>query len=121
MRFLSTILETSEIEEGIREDVLQYYKEAKESFASLGVPMEEEAELVFSNHLVALMKRIKTREFVDSMDEKMFSEVSGRAMEKAGMLAAPFFEKEGLPANKTEVFLVATHIELALQKGGETV
>ena len=46
----------------------------------------------------------------------MFSEVSEKAYNFAETLVKPFFEKEGETVNRTEVFLVATHIELALQK-----
>lgn len=116
MKFIDKVLETSEIEADIKEDVLAYYEEAKKEFKKMNIPMDEDAELVFSNHLIALLKRIKRKAFVADIDEEMFSEVSEKAYNLAETLVKPFFEKEGETVNRTEVFLVATHIELALQK-----
>ena len=113
MKFIDKVLETSEIETDIKEDVLAYYEEAKKQFKKMNIPMDEDAELVFSNHLIALLKRIKRKAFVADIDEEMFSE---KAYNFAETLVKPFFEKEGETVNRTEVFLVATHIELALQK-----
>lgn len=115
MNYLNTLLENSEVDESIKEDVLNSYKEVKEAFAETGIKMDDNAEFVFSNHILALLKRIKANAFVEDIDEEMISEVSEEAFGIAEKLVGGQFSKEGLPVNRSEVFLVATHIEMALQ------
>ncbi len=116
MKFLNMVLENSEIDETIKEDVLTSYKQVKKAFQKTGIVMDEDAEFVFSNHILALLKRIKAHSFVEDLDEEMLSQVSEKAYLIAKSLIEGLFEKEGLPINRSEVFLVATHMELALQK-----
>lgn len=116
MKFLNTLLENSEIDESIKDEVLKSYQEIKEAFARTGIPMDYDAELVFSNHILALLKRIKEHSFVEDIDEDTLSEVSDEAFQVADGLVGSYFTQEGLPVNRSEVFLVATHIEMALLK-----
>lgn len=109
-------MENSEIDESIKEDVLNSYKKVKDRFAETGIVMDENAEFMFSNHILALLKRVKERSFVSDIDESMMEEVSIEAMKIAENLVKDIFEKEEIPLNQSEVFLVATHIEIAMQK-----
>lgn len=115
MKYLTTLLENSEIDESIKEDVLASYKEVKEAFAKTGIVMDDNAEFVFSNHILALLKRIKANEFVDEIDEETIAEVSEESFGIAEKLVSGLFEKNNVAVNRSEVFLVATHIEMALQ------
>lgn len=109
-------MENSEIDESIKEDVLNAYKKVKDKFAETGIVMDENAEFMFSNHILALLKRVKERSFVSDIDESMMEEVSTEAKKIAENLVNEIFEKEEIPLNQSEVFLVATHIEIAMQK-----
>lgn len=115
MKYLNTLLENSEIDENVREGIVNSYKEVKEAFGKTGIVMDDNAEFVFSNHILALLKRIKANDFVEDIDEDMMSEVSKEAFEIAAKLVSGQFSKEALPVNRSEVFLVATHIEMAMQ------
>lgn len=116
VKFLNMVLENSEIEESIKEEVLSSYKKVKEAFQNTKIAMDEDSEFVFSNHIIALLKRIKAHSFVDDLDDEMLGQVSQKAYDIANSLVGELFVKEGLPINRSEVFLVATHIDLALQK-----
>lgn len=109
-------MENSEIDESIKEEVLNLYKQVKDKFAETGIVMDENAEFMFSNHILALLKRVKERSFVSDIDESMMEEVSTEAKKIAENLVNEIFEKEEIPLNQSEVFLVATHIEIAMQK-----
>ena len=119
VKFLNMVLENSELDESIREDVLSSYHKVKDAFQKTGIVMDDDSEFVFSNHIIALLKRIKAHSFVDDLDEEMLSQVSQKAFDIANKLVGVLFVKEGLPINRSEVFLVATHIDLALQKQSE--
>lgn len=113
MKYLNTLLENSELDESIKEDALKYYAEVKDAFAKTGIVMDDNAEFVFSNHILALIKRIKANEFVEDIDEENIAEVSQESFDLAEKLVGGLFEREGLPVNRSEVFLVSTHLEIA--------
>lgn len=116
MKFLNMVLENSEIEDDIRDEVISSYKNVKKAFKNTKITMDADSEFVFSNHIIALLKRIKAHSFVEDLDDEMLSQVSQKAYDIANSLVGELFVKEGLPINRSEVFLVATHIDLALQK-----
>ncbi|ROR31592.1 PRD domain protein (TIGR03582 family) [Mobilisporobacter senegalensis] len=119
MKFLNTLLKNSELDPQIRDEIIQSYQEVKEKLKVSEISMDEDGEFMFSNHILALIKRVKTHSFVEDMEEEDFEQVSKEAFDTAESLVKDLFEKEHIPINKTEVFLVATHIEMAIQKQKE--
>lgn len=118
MKFLNTLLKDSKLEPAVKAEMIQSYMAVKEKWKIFGIVMNEDAQFVFSNHILALIKRIKAHSFIEDLDEEDFKQVSKEAYDMAESLVKDLFEKEQLPINKTEVFLVATHIEIAIQKKG---
>ncbi len=118
MKYLNTLLENTTIDDQIKESVIQMYLETKERLKLIQVHFDEDAELMFSNHLLALSKRIKTQSFVDPIDEEMMSDIPEKAWELAEVLINNIFHEQGIPVNRSELFLVATHIGVALEKEG---
>lgn len=114
MKYLNKVLETNEIEEGAREQVEKEYLEAKERMKKLPVSFSEDAEMMLSNHLVALLKRISEKKLIDPIEEEMMGEVSEDAWNYAQELACPMFESHGMAPDRSEIFLVATHMEMAI-------
>lgn len=119
MKFLNTLLKNSELDPYVRDEIIQSYQEVKEKLKVSEISMDEDGEFMFSNHILALIKRVKTHSFVEDMEEEDFEQVSKEAFDTAESLVKDLFEKEHIPINKTEVFLVATHIEMAIQKQKE--
>ena len=115
MKFWNTLMETTEIDPAIKDDVQKDYLHVKEKFKALNIPMVEDAELVFSNHIIALLKRIRERRFVEDMSDS-FDEVKPEVFQMAEDLVEEEFRKEGLAVDKTEAFLIATHLTMALEK-----
>lgn len=115
MKYLNKLLENNDLNEDIKEEAIQLYLETKAKLPGM-VVLDEDAELMLSNHILALIKRIKEQMFVEPIDEEMMSEVSDEAFQKADELVGWIFEGEKIPKNRSEIFLVATHVEMALQK-----
>ena len=114
MKYLNKILEANEIDDGIREKATASYLAAKERMRELPLTFGEDAEMMLSNHLMALIKRISEKKFVDPIEEEMMGELSEEAWEYAQKLVGPLFEEAGLACDRSEVFLVGTHMEMAI-------
>jgi transcriptional regulatory protein LevR len=120
VKFLNTLLENNDLDPSIKEEVIESYKLIKEKVKGLGILMDEDAEFMFSNHILSFLKRVKSHSFVEDMSQE-FDQISPHVFSMAEGLIKEFFEKESIPINKTEVFLVATHLEIAIQKQEEEV
>jgi len=114
VKYLNKILEVNDIADNFREQAEQEYLKAKERMAKLPVSFSEEAELVLSNHLMALIKRISEKSFVEPIGEEMMGEISEEAWKYAKELAGPLFEAQGQELERSEIFLVGTHMEMAI-------
>ncbi len=118
VKYLNTLLENNDLDPAIKDEVIKSYQEIKGKVRDLGIHMDEDAELMFSNHVLALLKRIKSRSFVEDMSEA-FDQISPDVFQMADGIVREYFEREDIPVNETEVFLVATHLEIAIQKEKE--
>ena len=92
------------------------YAEIAKKYGELRLPaMDDASDLMFSNHVLCVIKRIHTGEYVDEMPEDLFSEVSQTARDGAASLLADVFAAHNEEPNKTEVLMLATHLEVAMQ------
>lgn len=114
MKYLNRILEANEIGDEIREKAIASYLAAKERMRELPISFGEDADMMLSNHLMALIKRISEKKFVDPIEEEMMGELSDEAWQYAGKLVGPLFEEAGLVQDRSEIFLVGTHMEMAI-------
>lgn len=114
MKYLNKILETNEIDECFRAQAEKEYLDAKERMAQLPIPFSEDAEMMLSNHLMALIKRISEKKLIEPIGEEMMGEISEEAWTYANKLAGPLFEEQGMEADRSEIFLVGTHMEMAI-------
>ena len=114
MKYLNKILDVNDIEESFKEQAGKEYLKAKERMAKLPISFNEDAELVLSNHLMALIKRISEKSFVEPIGEEMMGEISEEAWKYAKELAGPLFEAQGQEPDRSEIFLVGTHMEMAI-------
>ena len=97
MKYLNKILETNEIAPDMREQAERLYLEAKGRVEKLPLTFGEDAKLMLSNHLMALIKRILEGKLLDPMEEEML-----------------LFEEAVMEKDRTELFLVGTHVEMAM-------
>ena len=97
------------------ERLCQEYEDVRHKFAETGIQMDDAADLMFSNHVMCVLKRIHSHEFVDELPEELFSELPDKAKKISDDLLADVFAAEGLEPNKTEVLMLATHIGVALE------
>lgn len=98
------------------QEELTEYAAVSQKYAELGLPaMDDASDLMFSNHALCVIRRIHTGEYVDEMDEELFSEVSQPARDAAADLLANSFAAQGVEPNTTEVLMLATHLEVAMQ------
>lgn len=73
---------------------------------------DENFEVSFYNHVACLTKRIMDRELVEPLPEEFMDETSEDAKQIALFLVNHIFEKYEVEINKTEIFLLSTHIQL---------
>lgn len=118
MEFLNILLKDSALEPSVRDEVTRSYKAIKEKVKKAGIVMDKDAELMFSNHILALLKRIKTHSLVEGMEGE-FDQISPPVFKMAEDLIGEYFGREEIPVEPSEVFLVATHLEMAIQKKEE--
>ncbi len=98
------------------QDELAEYELVSRKYLELELPaMDDAADLMFSNHVLCVIRRIHTGEYVDEMDEGLFSEVTQPARDGAVALLANSFAAQGVEPNTTEVLMLATHLEVAMQ------
>ena len=115
MKYLSTLMKDHDLTKVVEAKAIDFGNKVEtELFTSLH--MDEDAQFMFSNHILALIKRIEEGVFVAEIDEDMMSEVSAEAIERAREAVGWLFDEAKHPINQSEVFLVATHIEMAMQK-----
>ena len=107
MKYLTTLLD-----ESIIDDFKEDYLSIKNNFMEKGIGFNDTEEYVFSNHIVCLLKRIKSGELIDPIDEEMMKEIDEDVFKLTNECIAPTFKKYGLEADLSEVFLVATHIQM---------
>ena len=121
MRFINAMLNEQEVNEqdlNVLKDMMQIIQER---YDKLSMMLDENAEMVFTHHLVTLGKRMLAKEFV-MIDEALMVEVSSTAWQMAQSLMEGIFESNGCSPQKAEIFLIATHIQVYLDKtkGGHT-
>lgn len=94
----------------------ELYEDMRGRFEALGLQMDDATNLMFSNHILCLAKRIESGEFVDPIDEALFAEVSEGARVASRSCLEHAFERCGRPVDVTELLMVATHVEVAMAK-----
>lgn len=114
MKYLNKILEINEIDEQMKDKAVSYYLEAKKRTESIPVTFGEDAQMMLSNHLMALIKRILEKSFVEPVEEELMSDLSEKAWDYARTVVGPIFQAEGLEEDRSEIFLVGTHMEMAM-------
>ena len=107
MKYLTTMLDDSLIE-----DFKDDYLLIKQNFKEKGIDFNDTEEYVFSNHIVCLLKRLKSGELIDPIDEEMMKEIDYDVFDLTEKCIEPIFKKYNLEISRSEVFLVATHIQM---------
>ena len=95
----------------VKEEALKVFEKLEEKNVQFS---EETFEITFCNHIASLIKRVIEKELVEELPEEFMNETSEKAKEISTYLVKDIFEKYDVELNKTEVFLVSTHIELTL-------
>ena len=96
--------------------VNELYVDMSARMDDLGLDMDDATALMLSNHILCLAKRIESGEFVDPIDEGLFSEVGEKARVASRACLEPAFERCGREVDMTELLMVATHVEVAMAK-----
>lgn len=121
MKYLEKVLQINEIAREQREQASREYLEAKERVKGLPIAFGDDADMMLSNHLMALIRRILQRQFVEPLEDEMMSELSEDAWNYAHRVVDPLFAAHGLEADRSEVFLVGTHMEMAIAAAAPAV
>ena len=119
MKYLDKFLQEGDLAPNIREHVVSDYKDIKDKLKGYELSFDDNSELLLSNHIFSLLKRIYNHELIEPIDEELMEGVSDDALSIAKNLFSGVFLKNDLALDKSEIFLVATHIELALERTGQ--
>jgi PRD domain protein (TIGR03582 family) len=104
-------LNLSETEiENVRED-LEYVEKVLEKH---NINFQANFEIAFYNHIISFISRAKTGEFIAPIEDDMISEISEEAIEIASEMLKEIFLKYKRSINKSEIYLVSTHIQIAM-------
>lgn len=115
MKHLDTILNNQELDETLRKQLVDAANVYEQKMQENNIAFtDDSAEMIFTNHLMALTKRIISKEFIPDIDEELMSEVSEEAFGISESIVKEVFTAYGCEINKSEVFLVATHIQIYL-------
>lgn len=97
--------DTTKVKE-IFDEIMKQCKEAGVTFK------KGTHEMMFLNHILVLSKRISKKELIEEMELCGLDELSSFAIETANSIVGSVLNQYGLEMNKTESFLIATHIEM---------
>ncbi len=118
MKYLDTILANSVAEKQDRDKIRQALEKTAEKMKAMNIVFaDENAEMVFENHLAALAKRVIDHELIPDLDASLMEGVSQQAMDIARELISDLFAQFDCELTQSELFLVATHIQLYLETG----
>lgn len=112
MKYLDILLNGSDHKEEIEKE----YLIIKQRFNDKGIEFNEEEEMMFSNHLICLIKRVLENNFIADIDEELMSEISATIFVLTEECIGDLFTSHGCDINKSELFLVATHIQVNLNR-----
>lgn len=124
MLSLSEIEAKSPSAKGMDQRLASEYENVRSKMAATGISMDETSDLMFSNHVICVLKRIHAHEALEPLPEDLFSEISPKARSIAAQLLSDVFSTEQMAPDQTEVMMLATHIQVAMhaqQKGSTTM
>ena len=103
------ILKDGELE-GIKEDLEHVDKVLKKHSIAFG----DIFAISFYNHIIKFIERVKTRKFVDPIEEDMVSELTADSIKIGTELLNEIFSKYKSEINMSEIYLISIHIQVAL-------
>lgn len=122
MKYLDTILSEQKLGDEMINSIKKYDAVVDKKLKQSGIEFtDEDSEMVFCNHIVALIKRCVTNDFVAEIDESLMDEISKEAYDIASFLVSDLFEENGCEKNKSEIFLVSTHIQMYLDSKKQSI
>lgn len=119
MNYLDTIIKKIKLADDGKSDIkddlnIVYEKIIKNEIKFI----DENFEISFYNHIVALIKRLRDKDLVEPIDDSLMGEIPEKTIEFSKYLVEDIFKLYNTQIDKTEIFLVATHIQLTLNYGG---
>lgn len=114
VKYLSMCLKANDVSATFEQTATAQYLEVKQRLTALPIQLDENSEMIFSNHVMALICRIHEQQVVEAIDEAMMQEISPQAWAYAHTLVDDLFQKAAMAIDRSEVFLVGTHMEMAL-------
>lgn len=101
-------------------DYGKYRQEVEKVLADVkkrNIIFDEDAKLAFAAHVISLMMRLEKNEKVADLDEDVIAEIKPSAMQTSKEILSDIEKKFG-ELSRSEIVLVAIHIQTTLEKGG---
>lgn len=98
--------------EKVRKDI-EHVENVMETY---NINFEDTFAISFYNHIISFVNRAIDDEFVEPIDESLVSEITAKSINIAEEMLKDIFKKYGREVNKSEIYLVSIHIQLAMNK-----
>lgn len=99
-------IEDTEFEE-IKHEVLEVARKLQQKH----INFDGHYKIGFYSHMISLVRRLRNGEKVIEIAQEVMSELSQDSIEASEEVLAPLFIKYNVPVNRSEVLLVAIHIQ----------
>jgi len=70
--------------------------------------------ITFYNHIIKFIERVKTREFVDTIEKDMVSDLTENSIEIGTEMLSEIFSRYKSEINMSEIYLISIHIQVAM-------
>lgn len=96
--------------DGIKED-LEYVNNVLKKY---NIIFDDIFAITFYNHIIKFIERVKTREFVDTIEKDMVPELTQNAIDIGKELLSEIFSRYKSEINMSEIYLISIHIQVAM-------
>lgn len=115
MEILHNLKANLEIEDEELNEFSWEFKSIDEKLANYGIALDEQSRIGFYSHMVSFVRRVKGNERIMEITG-LDSQIEKETVEIARDIVKPIFEKHDTNIDKSEVLLVAIHIQAAKSK-----
>jgi len=96
--------------DAVKED-LEYVNKVLKKY---DISFDDIFAITFYNHIIKFIERVKKREFVDTIEKDMVSELTENSIEIGKELFSEIFSRYKSEINMSEIYLISIHIQVAM-------
>ncbi|QSQ07920.1 hypothetical protein H0A61_00239 [Koleobacter methoxysyntrophicus] len=116
MEILNRLKRKLDIKDGEFEEIVNEIKRIEGILKKENLILGEQSKIGMYSHMISFIKRLRDGEKAVDVEigKEVLSQLEERAVNLASKIVEPIFERYSKPVSRTEVLLVAIHIQTAL-------